>query len=345
MALAALGVLIGLPVGLVGWSELRYARGKTRAEQAWRDERPSKLEAFGSTRSLAILPLVDWFSARPELQCEAGVSYLIKTDANTILMDVGLNLAGTDPSPLLHNMRELGISLEEIDTIVLSHCHADHVGGLRWLRRHTLSLGNVQLDLRGKRVFAPEPLTYPGISPQCSRVPTVIGRGVATIGAIRAQIYLGRVDEQALAIRVSGKGIVLVVGCGHQSLPKILARARQLFDDPIYGSSAGCTTRCRAVVCSSSVWTFRTSSSTGRSITLGKQRWMATSRSWRATPHDWVSLSAHDSSDEVIDDFRRVFGAAYHDLLVGDWQTVAAGTPQEDASLGFNLGGSVSVTV
>jgi 7,8-dihydropterin-6-yl-methyl-4-(beta-D-ribofuranosyl)aminobenzene 5'-phosphate synthase len=325
MALAALGVMIGLPVGLVGWSELRYARGKTRAEQAFRDERPPKLEALGTTHSLAILPLVDWFSARPGLRCEAGVSYLIKTDANTILMDVGLNLARTDPSPLLHNMRELGISLAEIDTIVLSHCHADHVGGLRWLRRRTFSLGNVQLDLRGKRVFAPEPLVYPGISPQCSRAPTVIGRGVATIGAIRAQIYLGRVDEQALAIRVSGKGIVLVVGCGHQSLPRILARARQLFDDPIYGVIGG----------------LHYPLPRGRLLQLGldlqnllvygpfdRPRQPAVDGDLALLANHsprWVSLSAHDSSDEVIEDFRRVFGAAYHDLLVGDWQTVAAG--------------------
>jgi hypothetical protein len=46
----------------------------------------------------------------------------------------------------------------------------------------------------------------------------------------------------------------------------------------------------------------------------------------------WVSLSAHDSSDAVIDDFRRVFGSAYHDLLVGDWQTVAERVPQGDAA-------------
>jgi hypothetical protein len=37
----------------------------------------------------------------------------------------------------------------------------------------------------------------------------------------------------------------------------------------------------------------------------------------------WVSLSAHDSSDEVIEAFRRTFGEAYHDLSVGSWRAVA----------------------
>jgi hypothetical protein len=83
MTLAALGALAGVPAGVVAWLELRYARGKRRAEQAFRDERVTKLGALGSTRTLAVLPLVDWFPGQPGLRGEAGVSYLIKTDDST----------------------------------------------------------------------------------------------------------------------------------------------------------------------------------------------------------------------------------------------------------------------
>ncbi len=56
--------------------------------------------------------------------------------------------------------------------------------------------------------------------PVCSSKPAVIAPGVATIGAIPGMIFMGRIDEQSLAVNVEGKGIVLVVGCGRQSLPR-----------------------------------------------------------------------------------------------------------------------------
>ncbi len=52
-------------------------------------------------------------------------------------------------------------------------------------------------------------------------------------------LFLGRIDEQALAVNVEGKGIVLVVGCGHQTVPRMLHRASQLFDEPIHGIVGG----------------------------------------------------------------------------------------------------------
>jgi glyoxylase-like metal-dependent hydrolase (beta-lactamase superfamily II) len=192
MVLKAIALMAAVPVGLAAWSEIRYALGKKSADRVFEQENVDKLVDLGSTRSLAILPLVDWHSARPELRGEPGVSYLVKTDRNTILMDVGLNFTAAEPSPLMHNMRELGISLADIDTIVISHRHADHVGGLRWLRRRTFSLGNEQVTLSGKTVFVPESMSYPGVTPRCSPAPTVVAPGITTIGAIRSQIYLGR---------------------------------------------------------------------------------------------------------------------------------------------------------
>ncbi len=35
---------------------------------------------------------------------------------------------GGDGSTLLYNMRELGVNLQEVDMVVLSHIHGDHVG-------------------------------------------------------------------------------------------------------------------------------------------------------------------------------------------------------------------------
>jgi len=41
----------------------------------------------------------------------------------------------------------------------------------------------------------------------------------------------------------------------------------------------------------------------------------------------WVSLSPHDSSDEMIEAFRKSFGPRYHDLRVGEPQVIAGARP------------------
>ena len=59
------------------------------------------------------------------LETPWGFSCLIKGTDKTILFDTG-----GDGSILLANMKKLGIDPGEIDLIVLSHIHGDHVGGL-----------------------------------------------------------------------------------------------------------------------------------------------------------------------------------------------------------------------
>lgn len=278
---------------------------------------------IGSTRTLEILPLVEWATARPDLIGEAGVSYLVRTDGSTILFDVGGNLKGTEPSPLEANMQRLGVRLQEIDTIVISHLHMDHVGGMQFSSRGSFSLGLRQVDLGTRKVVVPVPMNYPGLETVVARQPTILAPGVVTLGPITGRIALGPVDEQALAIRVQDRGVVLVVGCGHQGLDKLLARTAQLFDEPLYGVIGG----------------LHYPVPRGRMISGGQdlQRWATYGTGPGPTADDvqreidalaarrphWVALSPHDSSDEMIEAFRRSFGARYHDLRVGEAQVIA----------------------
>jgi len=59
------------------------------------------------------------------LKTSWGFSCLIEGLEKTILFDTGGNSA-----LLLHNMKELEINPAEVDVVVLSHIHGDHVGGL-----------------------------------------------------------------------------------------------------------------------------------------------------------------------------------------------------------------------
>ncbi|MDX9754437.1 MAG: MBL fold metallo-hydrolase [bacterium] len=62
---------------------------------------------------------------------EHGLSYLVQKGEQSLLFDTGQGMA------LAHNAEVLGVDLEQIDCIALSHGHYDHGGGLTFFaKRH-----------------------------------------------------------------------------------------------------------------------------------------------------------------------------------------------------------------
>jgi 7,8-dihydropterin-6-yl-methyl-4-(beta-D-ribofuranosyl)aminobenzene 5'-phosphate synthase len=297
---------------------------RKEADIQWRQSTFERLEDFGSTKTLEVLPLIDWYRSREDLEVETGVSYLVKTDENSILFDLGLNSKERHPSPLLLNMKRLGIALEDFETIVISHNHGDHVGGGKWAKNKTFSLTDVQIDLVEKKVYTPIPMTYPGLKPKHSKRPTVIAKGVATIGTISNPILLPEgvslVQEQALAINLEGKGIVLIVGCGHQTLPKILKRTESLFKEPIYGLLGGLHLPFAGgpfeIMGMSPHKYFGTGKLPWQPITMDEVQGNIELLKERGPKV--VGLSPHDSSEASIEAFRIAFPKAYRNIKVGE---------------------------
>lgn len=60
------------------------------------------------------------------LQCEHGVSLYIEAHNHKILLDVGTS------KKFLLNAKLLNVDISEVDTVVISHGHYDHGGGLKW---------------------------------------------------------------------------------------------------------------------------------------------------------------------------------------------------------------------
>ena len=114
--------------------------------------------SIGETATLEILPLYEGAAAHAGLHTGLGVSYLVKTDTATILFDVGNNPSATSPSPLEQNMAALGVSLDQVDMIVLSHTHFDHTGGQQWRTKGTFAVGgDRQAPLEISRSTCPSP--------------------------------------------------------------------------------------------------------------------------------------------------------------------------------------------
>ncbi|MFW2388780.1 MAG: MBL fold metallo-hydrolase [Polyangiales bacterium] len=314
-----LAVLALLSIAGVGFLEIRTRRGADEAKAQLAAYEPPQIRDFGTTSTLSILPLIDWHTSSSDLAGEMGVSYLVETDEHRILFDVGQNSLQESPSPLERNMEALGITLDSIDTLFISHNHFDHVGGRSNQKNQTFSIGLEQVPLPGLRALVPIPMSYPGLEPIYAGDPMVIGKGVASTGTIPRQLVFGWIDEQALVVHVAGRGAVLIVGCGHQTIPELLKRYDQAFDAPLYGIVGGLH--------------FPVPDGRLEILGLNAQRIFASGEGMFVpmTMDDvrtdlaelqerelgLVGVGGHDSSDEVITMFAQTFGRAYRHVRVG----------------------------
>jgi glyoxylase-like metal-dependent hydrolase (beta-lactamase superfamily II) len=56
-------------------------------------------------------------------------SWLVDTERERVLVDTGVGPDGPVPGQLLHQLRAEGISPDDINVVVLTHAHPDHIGG------------------------------------------------------------------------------------------------------------------------------------------------------------------------------------------------------------------------
>ncbi|MBK7230875.1 MAG: MBL fold metallo-hydrolase [Saprospiraceae bacterium] len=305
---------------LIYWKNQKLQKDIAKAHQEFLNYKPSKIIEWGTVEKLSITPLIDWHTDQTDLKTEAGVSYLIKTDKHKILFDLGYNQKQKDPSPLQHNMAKLGVLLDSIDMIVISHNHFDHVGGKKWMDNNTFSLANNQIELGAKKIFTPIDMSYPGQNPVTTRIPQVLDSGIATLGTIPAELIIGKIDEQALAFHIKGKGILLIVGCSHQTIPKIIKRTQDLFSEPIYGIIGGLhfpIPEGRLKLVGGLIDAQRIGSGNGPFDQLKQKDVDESIKLLKEINIQIVGVGGHDSSDEVIQQFANEFGEKYRYVKVG----------------------------
>jgi 7,8-dihydropterin-6-yl-methyl-4-(beta-D-ribofuranosyl)aminobenzene 5'-phosphate synthase len=155
-----------------------------------------------------------------------GFACVIRGTEKTVLFDTGGNSA-----VLLNNMQQFGIDPKEIDVVVLSHIHGDHVGGLKGFLRENKNVV-VYLPETFPMKFK-ETLRDSGINIAAVNAPTSICKGVYSTGILGTWI-----KEQSLIVSTD-RGLIVITGCAHPGIVKILKSAKELIEDKILFVTGG----------------------------------------------------------------------------------------------------------
>jgi len=190
-----------------------------------------------------------------EFLAEWGLSILIETDEVNILLDTGSTIS------VCHNANTLGIDLNKVDKIVLSHGHYDHTGGLRqvlgrmkkeveiiahpdiWTAKYSRRKGKA--DRYIGIPFQREELESLGARFNLTIKPIEITDNIMTTGEVPMITDYEEIDSHLwvkeagawkpdkladdLAIIINTElGLVVVLGCAHRGIINTLYHAQRL---------------------------------------------------------------------------------------------------------------------
>lgn len=181
---------------------------------------------------------------------EPAVSYYIEDEDTRLLFDVGYSQL------FLKNMMALGVDVDRVNTIVISHGHDDHTKGLEHLLNNNQKAGfsivshpdafkekvfdgliigspilegelkkKCQLTLSKKPVKVSEHITFLGEIPQINNFERRKPIGKKREGNELVDDFL--LDDSALVYE-GDKGIYIITGCSHSGICNIVEYAKKI---------------------------------------------------------------------------------------------------------------------
>jgi 7,8-dihydropterin-6-yl-methyl-4-(beta-D-ribofuranosyl)aminobenzene 5'-phosphate synthase len=184
---------------------------------------------------------------------EHGFAALVERGDTKILFDTGQGYA------LLHNARIMGVDLNNIDAVVLSHGHYDHTGGLAELlkgagRKKIFAHPGIfisRFDGSRKPIGIPFTRSYlEGLGADfiLSDTSQVVAEGISTTGEVPRKTTFEKGDtalylceehgggrdphDDDLSLVVEGeRGLLVLLGCAHAGLVNILNHVQKLHPD------------------------------------------------------------------------------------------------------------------
>jgi 7,8-dihydropterin-6-yl-methyl-4-(beta-D-ribofuranosyl)aminobenzene 5'-phosphate synthase len=204
-----------------------------------------------------------WEREREQLIAEHGLSLLLTIEREgrraSLIYDAGLGR-----KTAIHNMDILQVRLPDLRTIVMSHGHSDHHGGLEGMIRRVGARGMPLLihpeAWRDRKIVfptgaelhlpppSPQDLEREGIAITEERQPSLlIDDTVLVTGQVERvtdfekgfPLNYARVngswkpdpwiwDDQAVAVNLEGKGLVVLSGCSHAGAINVLRQVQRL---------------------------------------------------------------------------------------------------------------------
>jgi 7,8-dihydropterin-6-yl-methyl-4-(beta-D-ribofuranosyl)aminobenzene 5'-phosphate synthase len=209
--------------------------------------------AFAQPPAARITIIFDAFGRPSDLRRGWGYSSLIEYGGRRVLFDLGSNAANFE-----YNVKALGIDLKQLDFVVISHRHNDHTAGLHYVLRENPNVtiytpvenagfnSRTQAPLMNmiKRYVAelPDELRYFDGKPPAENWPDSPWPG-ARFAQIRetTEVLPGffvfttrsetpgtrEMNEISLVVKTP-KGGVLVVGCSHPGIERLVEAATKI---------------------------------------------------------------------------------------------------------------------
>ena len=197
--------------------------------------------------NVQITVLYDAFGKTSTMQKDWGYAAFVEYGGKRILFDTGNN-----PEILAQNAKAKGIDLTQLDFVVMSHRHGDHIGGLSYVLKLNPTV-RIYAPKEGFGVYGatlpgsfyrkdtslpPEQRYYDGTPPEVLRfgsawpganfqlvdINTEIIPGVHLIVLVSDKPGTLELRELSLAFDTP-EGIVIVVGCSHPGIDKVVEAA------------------------------------------------------------------------------------------------------------------------
>jgi 7,8-dihydropterin-6-yl-methyl-4-(beta-D-ribofuranosyl)aminobenzene 5'-phosphate synthase len=206
-----------------------------------------EMAAYQDSQKAQITVLYDAFGKTSAMQKDWGYAALIEYGGKRILFDTGDN-----PDILAQNAKAKGVDLSKLDFVIMSHRHGDHMGGMSYLLsvnpkvkiyapKENFGVYGFSLPskfYRKDEALPPEQRYYDGAPPEIMKFgsawpganfelidkTTEIAPGIHLIALVSDKPTTLELKELSLAIDTPD-GIVIVVGCAHPGIDKIVEAA------------------------------------------------------------------------------------------------------------------------
>ena len=217
---------------------------------------------IGQIESLRIITLLDDYAGyETPFYAQHGISLLLEACSGKVSKRILLDV-GQSGKPILHNMKLLDVDPGSIDTVFLSHCHYDHTRGLvemlKAIDKDIPVIGHPDI-FRPNYIFDPfirnigiteengiEKIKTAGGQLFLTAEPFEIMPGVLSTGEVPRRVDFEKqgigtynlenghisgdsiMDDLSIVVNVSGRGLVVLVGCSHAGIINIINHAKEI---------------------------------------------------------------------------------------------------------------------